>query len=214
MIPNQNPYWRVVRDALESASSNLKQLTPKIMSMIHVGPTNGDPERYHITLRAYTNSDMSEDEKRRLISQAKPIIEQSLLDRDYPASAIPTFTFGVMYEKSVRNMETVGKAMSSVHPQLRKLFPSVVSTYHMGPFGGEPDNFVIYRGVDAKGEFGPHEQSRLIDMARPLVERSLRWLNYPVPSIETFSYIAVSQEEVEKSAGGTAFCDRRDDWVA
>ena len=67
-----------------------------------------------------------------------------MLTQHYDPNDIAQFEYGVMYANAERNMVVVGEALAAIKPKLASLKPSVVSTYHLGPFSGEPDDFCIY----------------------------------------------------------------------
>ena len=200
MIPMNNANWRSVRDALESALPLLGRLTPPVIETFHVGPDNGN-EGYRVTLKVFTDRDLTLDERQRAIDQARPIIERCLRNHGYPPSAISTFTYGVMYANSERNMRVVEKALETALPNLRKLTPAVLSTFHWGPFSGYPDGFQIYFSVQSNKELQPSEKCQLIEHAKPLVERELLSSGYSSAAIRTFSYVIVRQEDIDKVGG-------------
>ncbi len=84
LTPMHDPNWSAVRDALQSASQLLRQLTPPVMGTIHVGPSRADPGHCRITLELFTTRDLQPDEKQRTIDQARPIIERRLQKQGYP----------------------------------------------------------------------------------------------------------------------------------
>jgi len=175
------------------------------MSTLHVGPDSGVPERYRIILKVHTDRDLQQDEKQRVIDQARKIIEPCLQSLGYPRSALETFIYGVMYSNSDRNMKAVGAALRSVQKDLASLKPPIVSTCHLGPFGGEPDGFTIYLSIESKVKVSSAERSMLIEDAKALVQRALRSIRYNQEAIDSFSYELVSQEEIDKAGGWYPF---------
>ena len=89
---------------------------------------------------------MRTDEQLQLIDKAaRLIIEQGCEEQGYPSEAISTFTCIVHYEDSARKntLHAVGDALKSVARKLRQLTPPVISTFHLGPFSGYPDDLKL-----------------------------------------------------------------------
>ena len=204
MIPKHNRNWCSVGGALDAALPSLRRLMPPVMSTIHVGPSNGAPDRYRITLKVFTDHDLRPEEKERIIQQAKPIIEGYLQSGGYPSNAIRTFEYGVMYENADRNMKSVGAALESVAATLRAMSPPVVSTCHLGDFSGEPDGFGIYLGVTSKEDVERAERG-WIESIKAALEQELVARGYSRDAIGTFSYRIVRQQDVDKAGGWYGF---------
>ncbi len=98
-------------------------------------------------------------------------------------------------------MEVVGRALISALPEFQRLFPNITSTYHLGPFSGEPDNFTIYLSITSKDALREAEKSEVLEHAKPLLEGELRMNGYSIDAINTFSYEIVRQEDVDKAGG-------------
>ena len=189
----------------KSALPLLRRLTPPVISTLHVGPSNGAPECYRITLEVFAEHDLRVDEKQRVIEQARSIIEHCLQKRGYPPNAIPTFEYGVMYANADRNMNAVGAALKSALAKLGTLSPPIASAFQLGPFSGEPNGFEIYLSVASNEEVVTAQRGGLADHVRPILEKELLARGYSFDAIKTFSYTVVSQKDVDKAGGWYMF---------
>lgn len=204
MIPRDNLYWITLDAALAAALPSLQRLKPPIISTIHLLPSSGGAERCRITLFVHTEHDLQLDEKEHVIQLAKPIIESHLLSRSYPANAIQTFEYGVMYANSSRNSETVRAALNAVAATLKNMSPSVVSTYCLGPLSGEPDDFEIYLGFITKEDACWAERG-LKENIKAVLEKDLCVRGYSRDAVGTFSYRFVCQQDVDQAGGWYGF---------
>jgi hypothetical protein len=84
---------RAVGDVLKSVARKLGQLTPPVISTLHLGPFSGDPNGFQVTLVVETGIDLRAAEECRLIEHARPIIEERLRKRGYSIEAISTFSY-------------------------------------------------------------------------------------------------------------------------
>jgi hypothetical protein len=184
---------QVVGEALESVAGKLRRLSPPVISTISAGNT--------VVLNVKTDVDLPADEQMRLVEKTRPIIEQQLRLRGFSDEAISALAYLVHYEDSSRNMRAVGDALKSVAGKLRQLTPPVISTFHLGPFGGNPDGFEVTLVVATGDDVKTARECRLIEQLRPIIEERLRNRGYPVEALSTFTYLLASQEDIDKSGG-------------
>jgi hypothetical protein len=197
----QSRHWYMVSVALHLAAEDLAKLKPPVLDALHVGASDEDPGNCRITLEVYTEHNLTDDQKVTVIDSARPIIERHLLAQDYDPHEIAQFEYGVMYANSERNMVVVGEALAAIKSKLASLKPSVVSTYHLGPFSGEPGDFCIYLCFDS--DFAP-DSMEVLDVkqaAKKLLESELLRREYAAADLATFSYELVSKRELENAGG-------------
>ena len=197
----QPDHWYKVRIALLHAASDLATLNPRVEDTLHVGASDENPGNCQITLKVHSDRNLTDDEKSSVISRSRPIIEQCLTEQRYKPEQFATFKYAVMYANSDRNMSVVGKAIDAIETALSKLIVPVISTYHLGPFSGEPDDFTIYLCVDTKASPESPELSNLKQAARELLEAELLKCNYPEKDLKTFSYELVSKQCLDDAGG-------------
>ena len=104
--------------------------------------------------------------------------------------------------KYMRWVEDVLRACAQ---DLKALAPPVVSTWHIGPFTGEPSDFSVWFIFATSKEQASAGGTRSVQGAQQTAVAALEASGYPAEALRTFKFLATSREEINKAGGEFAF---------
>ena len=106
---------------------------------------------------------------------------------------------------AAKYMRWAEDVLQTAAQDLNPLEPPVASTFHLGPFSGEPSDFSVWFIFATTEEGDSPAGTASVRRAQELTIAALAASGYPAEALETFRFYVTSREEIDKAGGEFAF---------